>query len=342
VINSNAIGPRDHTLIFTAGGGRLGNQLLNYANLLSFSIEHPDFDIINLSFSPYAAEYGNDALAHSPTDLAGVSNPWYILIRLAGRELPIIESLSHLPSSWLRSEIIHRAAKYRSDAQSIIGGSTHTRFPLTGDRYDQFDLTVSQNISQLRSRPISVIAGWDVRAWEFVSKHSEELRPLLQPGKSHQAVASRFIDSLRDKFDILVGALVRQGDYRKWNGGRYFFESSEYYELLLDFVSELSNNNVGILLASDEPQSESVFADDCFIFTTGIAGGDGNYIESFIELSLCDVVVTPPSTFSVSAAFLGDIPVVPLYEGIDNEEWEWLESPLVDSVDHPEMSAAVN
>ncbi|MEE6210326.1 hypothetical protein U3A55_09175 [Salarchaeum sp. III] len=150
------------------------------------------------------------------------------------------------------------------------------------------------------------------------------------------------MESLRDEFDILVGVLVRQGDYRNWRDGRYFIEPSEYRERLLEFASEFPNEKVGFVIASDEPQSESVFVDDRFVFTTGIAGGDGHYVESFTELSFCDVVMTPPSTFSVFAAFLGDIPVVPLYEDISSREWEWLESALMDSVGHPEMSAAIN
>jgi hypothetical protein len=333
---------RHHALIFTAGGGRLGNQLLNYANLLAFSLEHPEFDIVNLAFSPYLTEYGNNSLACSMASSTELKSPWNELVRLKQLELPESKFLPFNQLNWLRSEILHRVANYRSDAQSIIGGSTHTPRPLTGDRYDYFDLTAQENITRLRSRSISVVAGWNVRAWSLVDKHREDVRSLLQPGGRHQTVASQFVKPLREKFDILIGSLVRQGDYQSWADGQYFFESEEYRELLLEFTSEFPNDKVGILLASNEPQSESVFADDRFVFTTGIAGGDGHYVESFTELSLCDVVVTPPSTFSVFAAFLGDAPVVPLYKSVSSEGWHRLESPLVESLDHSEMSQSIN
>jgi hypothetical protein len=342
VLNSDTIDGGGYALIFTAGGGRLGNQLINYANLLAFSLEHSEFDILNLAFSPYIAEYGNESLSHPSANSAILDRPWNILVEFAGRELPEFDFLPYSQFRWLRSEVLHRVAEYRSDAQSIIAGSTHTRFPLTGNRYKSFDMAALDGVKQLRSHPISLVAGWNVRAWPLVDKHSEKIRSLLQPGEEHQAVAGKFVDSLRDEFDILIGALIRQGDYRNWSDGRYFFESSEYRNKLLKFVDEFPNKNVGILIASDEPQSEETFADDRFVFTTGIAGGDGHYVESFTELSLCDVVVTPPSTFSVSAAFLGDIPVVPLYKDAESKEREWLRSPLVDSVDHPEMSSSVN
>ena len=335
---------RDHTLIFTGGGGRLGNQLINYANLISFSLEYPDFDVKNLSFSSYVSEYGNHSLYRSPLASTPLQRPWDVLAKLAECEISVVSSIPYFPSKWLRWEPIHRAASYRSDAQSIIGSLTHGKFALTElscDRYEQFDLTATENITRLRSRPVSVIAGWGVRAWPLVNKHKAKLRSLLQPGESHRAVADQFVESLRDKYDVLVGALVRQGDYRNWSGGQYFFQSSEYRDLLKKFVSRFPNKDVGILLASDEQQPESVFDDDQFIFTTGIAGRDGHYVESFTELSLCDVVVTPPSTFSVFAAFLGDIPVVPLHNDTNGENWEWLESPLIDSVNHSEMKTSV-
>lgn len=332
----------NHTLVFTTGGGRLGNQLLNYANLLAFSLEHPDFDIINLAFSPYAAEYGNNSLTDSSVGSGGLGKPWNALVQLARTELPVIESIPYSPFGWLRLETAHRTASYRSDAHSIIGGETHTRFQLTGDRYDHFNLTAQRNVNRLRSRPVSLVAGWSVRGWPLVEKHAAEVRQRLQPGDRHQSAAARYVDPLREEFDALVGVLVRQGDYQTWNDGRYFFEPTEYREILLNFATEFPDSHVGFLLASDEPQSESVFADDRFVFTTGIAGGSGHYVESFAELSLCDVVVTPPSTFSITASFLGDTPVVPLYEGVRDDDWERLESPLVESIDHPEMNNAVN
>ncbi len=45
-------------LIFTHGGGRLANQLMNYAHLLAFREEYKsEFDILNLAFRPYKDEF---------------------------------------------------------------------------------------------------------------------------------------------------------------------------------------------------------------------------------------------------------------------------------------------
>jgi hypothetical protein len=38
----------------------------------------------------------------------------------------------------------------------------------------------------------------------------------------------------------------------------------------------------------------------------------GHFVESMTELSLCDVIVSPPSTFAGWAAFLGQVPQLSL------------------------------
>jgi hypothetical protein len=47
-------------IIFTHGGGRLANQLTNYAHLFAFWTENKEeFDVINLAFGPYSELFEN-------------------------------------------------------------------------------------------------------------------------------------------------------------------------------------------------------------------------------------------------------------------------------------------
>jgi hypothetical protein len=203
-------------------------------------------------------------------------------------------------------------------------------------------MTDSSNVDYLEDVPVSVIAGWNVRAWPLIEKHREQIQSILKPGNVYQKIAEQFIASQRSKFDILVGVLIRQGDYRDWNDGRYFFKSNYYHKLITRFLDEFDDADVGVVIASDQPQSNELFSNDKFNFTTGIAGGTGHYIESFAELALCDVVISPPSTFSALAAFVGNAPIIPLHEEAGNGDWEVLNHPLIESANHHIMSDAVN
>lgn len=327
-------------IIYTAGGGRLGNQLLNSAHLLAFAMEHPKFKLINLAFSQFAAEYGNEDLAAQMLNRNNLERPWALLTSFCDYEANHIFPWHQ--SKWLRLKLLHRIAALRPDSVSIIGGNTHTRTKLAGERYDYFDMTDLSNVNYLKDVPVSVIAGWNVRAWSLIEKHREQIQSTLQPGDDYQNIAEQFITSQRSKFDVLVGVLMRQGDYRSWQNGRYYFNSNHYHKVITQFCDEFGDVNVGVIIASDQPQSDELFCSNQFAFTTGIAGGTGHYIESFAELALCDVVISPPSTFSALAAFVGNVPIIPLYKETGGGDWEVLNQPLIESANHPIMSAAVN
>jgi hypothetical protein len=60
------------------------------------------------------------------------------------------------------------------------------------------------------------------------------------------------------------------------------------------------------------------------------------------ELSQCDMIMTPPSTFGVWAAFLGDIPILPLCDPSQVvSKQNLLYNNIFDAVFHPEMSVLV-
>jgi len=320
----------------------LGNQLLNYANLLAFRLEHPEFQVIDLPFLPYVEEYGNDQMELVSIRDTELGWSWRRFIDVFWGKSPIDPLFQYYPVDRFRHQVLHGMASYRENAQSIIGGDTHVWYNLAGDHFDGFDLADEANIKRLRSKDVSIVAGWAVRAWSLVEKHREMIRDRMQPGEVYLNTAESFVEPIREKSDRIIGVLIRQGDYRTHYDGKYFFESERYRELLDMYSESVPDQEISFLLASDESQSHSTFDDERFVFTTGIAGGDGHYIESFAELSLCDAIITPPSTFSVLAAFLSDVPIIPLYTGVEENGWERIESPLIGSVDHPEMSRSIS
>lgn len=327
-----------HTLVYTHGGGRFGNQLLNYMNLLAFQIEHPDFDVYDGAFLPYADLYDADEMAL--LSLKNLSKPVERAVYafcgggIGGR-------IGKAISDRIRLKSIHLAADILPSAQSIIGGEIYLGFDLPGDQYEIFDLADKSNVEQLRERESSVVAGWWVRCWSLVRAHHDTVRVQLQPDDQYVVPAQKYVSTLREDFGVLVGTLIRQDDYREWRDGQYFFTSEQYKFWMELFGEQYPEQSIGYLIASDEEQSEELFAENKFRFGTGEAVGPNHYLENFAELSLCDVILTPPSTFSVTAAFFGDVTVVPLYDGVIESEWEFLEEPLFDSLDHTVMGDAV-
>ena len=63
-----------------------------------------------------------------------------------------------------------------------------------------------------------------------------------------------------------------------------------------------------LVVATDENQPQDFLHGLDAVWCTGAKTQNGHFVESMTELSLCDVIVSPPSTFAGWAAFLGRVP----------------------------------
>jgi len=95
-------------------------------------------------------------------------------------------------------------------------------------------------------------------------------------------------------------------------------------------------------VACDEVQDPQLFSGLNAYWSTGAMGAAGHYMESFVELSMCDVVVSVPSTFSLCAAFIGDRPVLPIGgRASDLSQTPLVEDHLFGSVGHPALRVSI-
>lgn len=130
-----------------------------------------------------------------------------------------------------------------------------------------------------------------------------------------KAARDALMDDMRRRFDFVIGLFIRHGDYRTWQGGRFFHPLVQYEKWAHEMVSLYSGSRVGVLVTSDEPVPDSAFRGLPVEFATGSANRGGHWFGSFLQLAACDVIVSPPSTFSACAAFLGNRPIWPILNG---------------------------
>ena len=64
---------------------------------------------------------------------------------------------------------------------------------------------------------------------------------------------------------------------------------------------------VGFILTSDEVQDMTLFKDFNVYLCTGSMGENGNFVESILELSQCDYILMPDTTFAGWASFMNDV-----------------------------------
>ena len=208
-----------------------------------------------------------------------------------------------------------------------------------GEALDLDDATV---FSRLLRRPVTTCCGWKIAAWSQVAAQEAELRPLFEPAPEFLHTARGFVGRIREQHDLVVGVFIRQSDYREWSEGRFFFSTELYAGWMRQLLDLYAGRRVAFVIASEVRQDPAVFAGLPCHFATGTANVGGSWFESWVELSLCDFIVSPPSTFSATAAFLGRIPIWPVITGHQVMASDQLITDgLVGTARHPVFSLAV-
>ena len=301
------------TIIFTPSGGRLGNQLISYIHLLSFWKEHKDqFNIINISFWPYShllqSEKAQRYCFHSTTNSGHIL--FWILFKIY---LLTPRFLKHKYVSFL-TVFLHGFGRFFPGFQSIFARKdsiqTHLHPFCLGKKYDFFDLNLAKNKKTLLAKH-SVITGFQVKSWDLVLKHKKQTLSLLAFNQQFQNNASQFMQSVRTKHKIVVGVHIRQGDWRNHpksitDTGRIAFDAKTYATHMHQLVT-LLGPDVGFILTSDEVQDMTLFKEFNVYLCTGSMGQSGHFVESILELSQCDYLLMPDTTFAGWASFINDV-----------------------------------
>lgn len=303
-------------LIYTHGAGRLGNQLFAYAHLLAFLEEHPDqFSFFNFSFIPYST-----FLAHNPNPPLSKITGWQSILGTLARLVEVNPSIGNTTS--LQEKVIVNGARLMHaygvaapSGQALVAKDVYYWSLIAGERLNYLDLALPETVSRLQRKAFTALAGWGIRSWSLLEKHGDAVRQKLEVHSRYTEVARSFISQLRQNYDFLIGVAIRQGDYRSSSEifRRFLFESEQYALWTQQATAAFADRGrVGFVLTADEPQNLELFGDNVH-FATGIAGGEGHYLESLVELALCNLLITSATTFAGWAAFWGNIPIVPLY-----------------------------
>lgn len=298
------------TIIFTHGGGRFGNQMFTYSQLLALSFEYQDFDFVNMACWEYAdlIEIGvQDSLCTKSLNL----NKYKFL-----RFLNFV-----CKNLFIKNESI--AKRFIIFLIYLYGGNLFAKYYslqaisalkddfILAQKMPNIDLANSKEAICITAVKNTLLSGWGICDWKIVEKHQDKIRKILKIRQKYNDISNLFISDKRKEYDFIVGIMIRHGDYQTWGEGRYYYSIQQYVNWL-NRLCEIfeSRGKIGFIIASDSPQDLKSFGRENVHFTTGIAGSDGHYLESLLQLSLCDIVVSPPSTFTVWAAFLGNIPLL--------------------------------
>tara|TARA_B100001093_G_scaffold401249_1_gene388822 strand:+ start:479 stop:1372 length:894 start_codon:yes stop_codon:yes gene_type:complete len=271
----------NNLLIIYCDYGRLGNRLHTHANALAWCIEN-NYNLINLSFNEYADLFENSS-KHKSGNLHQNEN--FIFKSLSRRFLINFLKRLLLSEKWLK----------------------RLSFLITQIKPRDNEVLREADLSrQINRKKINLIKYWDINCSNSIEIQHHKLRDYLSPNNRYVISAVKIINSLRSKYDYIVGVHARRGDYANYLDGLHYhsWESYLHWAKQTKQVLEKSGKkNVGIVICSDEEPPSSISKKKSIHFSSS------NEIMVDIHiLSLCNYNLGPPSSFGTWVSWFGKVP----------------------------------
>ena len=169
----------------------------------------------------------------------------------------------------------------------------HTECDLAGSRFAEL---------VNRSRPL-LVDGWLFRSDELLQQHAACIREHFRIHDANQQRVEQLISSARGQADVVVGVHIRHGDYASYENGKYFYQVSEYVAAMHGVRQQLSPRRVVFLVCSNAKFTPDVFDG------LNVVYGTGDVIEDLYSFAETDLLMGPPSTFTLWASFYGQVPL---------------------------------
>lgn len=172
----------------------------------------------------------------------------------------------------------------------------------------------------LVKKPVNFIRGFIFdNAQPDIAEEHPFIHHYFRPRKKYVHSIENPIFKLRKKNDVVLGVVIRHGDFKTWRKGEFYFETSEYVRLMDRAIEYLAPVKTGFFIASDEEQPRNYFGKYCHYFRAGHA------VENLGSLSLCDGMLAASSSFTGWSQYYGSVPT---YQISRKEDPQWLKKTL--------------
>ena len=183
-----------HTVIYTHGGGRLGNQVVRFLHWMAWARAHADqVEVLNLAFWPYA-----ELFAHWR------EHPGCVFPGRAGRADGLARRRRNLPR-WLCEWSENRLRLPR-----LVQASGHWRpgwqaVALDDAQAETFDLDDPGFLAMVTRCEVTTCSGWKIASWQLFARQQAELRRFFLPAPEFANPAQEFMSRLRDRHEVIIG-----------------------------------------------------------------------------------------------------------------------------------------
>ncbi len=177
------------------------------------------------------------------------------------------------------------------------------------DNEDLSQAEVDSRVNTLLNSRNAVAQGWWVRFYPEFLKHKSEIIDLFSFKPAIEQYVANYLKQHGAEYPVKIGMHIRRGDYARWQGGRYLFSDKQYIDIIKQ-IAHLQSQPMAIYICGNDPQlDKEAFRNALKSEKVAIFFPDGNPGQDLCLLSHCDLLVGPPSTFTLTAALYHDTPL---------------------------------
>jgi hypothetical protein len=177
---------------------------------------------------------------------------------------------------------------------------------LTGLASTKEDVKQKSDLEKAATGMMTLVGGWDFRVHDLTEKYQDHFTKKYSIDEiliGHNSLAKQMAEWKSDGFTV-VGVHIRRGDYREFMDGRYYYSDFIYESKIraLTMLCAARGSRTKFILFSNAPSS--VYSSE------GLDGADSRnnwHIDHWL-MSPCDLLIGPPSTFTLWASYIGKTP----------------------------------
>jgi hypothetical protein len=169
-----------------------------------------------------------------------------------------------------------------------------------------FDLNDPGFVKKAKSK-IVLVYGWLFRDPLNQEKHRPYLLESWTPNKIYSDHINQYTTRYKKDHDLLVGVHIRRGDYKKFEGGKWFYTAEQYYRKMKELAAleNFRDKKIAFVICTNEKDINLSSAENFTVFNE-----ERHFVEDMYLLSRCDYIIGPPSTFSIWASYYGKVPLL--------------------------------
>ena len=205
------------------------------------------------------------------------------------------------PSRWKRN-LVSKTVEWSGRGIHYLGGEIRGLKVIRLRTGEQCDLASDSFASQVLSQNV-LLQGWLFRSEYLLNKHAEKVKSHLAIDFSLQDKIQSRLSKLREQADMIVGIHIRQGDYATYLGGKYYYPTSQYSQLMRQIADHYSPSRVAFLVCGNGEFSVEDFQG------LNVSCEKRDVMDDLYSLAQVDLLVGPPSTFTGWASFYGSVPI---------------------------------